>query len=149
MIAGMPEPVTVWKVVLRRGDVREREGTLSLDDDALVFEEPATASRTRMAFSAIRSVKRLRGSPVLMIAHVESDEVVRTAFYFAQPPPLELSTRAPGGASERQIGPIAASRRSSRRRHQRDNVRYLTARAGRMKGPIDAWVMEIRARAGR
>lgn len=145
----MPEPVTVWKVVLRRGDVREREGTLRLDDDALVFEEPATASSTRMTFTTIRSVKRLRGSPVLMVAHVESDEVVRTAFYFAQPPPLELSTETSGGASERLVGPIAASRRSSKRRHQRDNVRYLTARAGRMKGPIDAWVAEIRSRTRR
>lgn len=145
----MPEPVTVWKVVLRRGDVREREGTLRLDDDALVFEEPATASQQRMTYPTIRSVKRLRGSPVLMIAHDEGGEVVRIAFYFAQPPPLELPAGATAGPSERPVGPLAASRRSSKRRHQRDNVRYLTARAGRMKGPIDAWVVEIRSRTGR
>ena len=145
----MPDPVTVWRVVLRRGDVKEREGILRLDEDALVFEDAATAGETRTAFSAIRSAKRLRGSPVLLVTHDDSGEVARIAFYFAQPPVLDMpATGASERSRERPVSPLASAR-SSKRRHQRDNVRYLTARAGRTKEPIDAWVVEIRARTER
>lgn len=134
----MPEPVTVWRVRLQRGDVRDYEGTLRLDDDALVFEDRASAGQTRLELSVIHSARRVRGSPVLLVAHDDQGERVQTAFYFSQPPPLEMpplgSTRA---------SPMG---RPSKRRHQRKNVSYLTTRSGGMKQTIEAWVEEIRAR---
>ena len=44
------------------------------------------------------------------------------------------------------MGPFAAMRRTSRRRHQRDNVKYLTTKAGSLKPTIQAWADEISAR---
>ena len=145
------EPVTVWRVLLRRGDVREREGTLRLEAEALVFEENDAADETRMAFSSIRSAKRVRGSPIMIVVHEEAGERAETAFYFSKPPPLE--TEPLGGRSTsptgRPIGPFAAMRRTSKRHHQRENLRYLTARSGGWKQTIQAWVDEIGWRAGR
>ncbi len=42
------EPVTVWRVQLRRGELGEREGTLRLEPDGLVFEERATSQQTKV-----------------------------------------------------------------------------------------------------
>lgn len=147
----MPEPVTVWKVRLRRGDLREHEGTLRLDDDALVFEDTASTDETRLEFSAIRSAKRVRASPILLVAHEDRGERVETAFYFSQPPPLDASSRRGGEAAskDRALPPLASVRGSSRKRHQRENVRYLTARSGSLKPTIEAWVQEIGARTNR
>ncbi len=146
----MVEPVTVWRVHLRRGDVRDREGTLRLDDDALVFEDRETAGETRLEISAIRSAKRVKASPILLVAHDDGGDRIETAFYFSQPPPLETSTGPVGGSSARPaLGPLAAMQRSSKRRHQRENVRYLTARGGNAKQAIQEWVEEIGERRTR
>lgn len=147
----MPEPITVWRVRLQRGDVRDHEGTLSLDDGALVFEDRATAGRTRLEFSAVRSAKRVRASPILLVVHDDEGMRVQTAFYFSQPPPLEAP---PGGSPDerstgRPLGPLAAARGTSKKRHQRENVRYLTVKSGGAKQTIEAWVDEIRARTSR
>jgi hypothetical protein len=73
---------------------------------------------------------------------------VETAFYFTQPPPLRPpepgeppSPAAIGGRRPR--GPFSAIRRTSKRRHMRENVRYLTTQSGSKKPQIDAWVSEI------
>jgi hypothetical protein len=146
----MPEPVTVWKVRLRRGDLADREGTLRLDDDALVFEDKASDDLTRLEFSAIRSAKRVRASPVMLVVHEDQGERVETAFYFSQPPPLDASSpSAVTGSSDRTLGPLAAARGSSKKRHQRENVRYLTARSGGLKPTIQAWVEAVGARTNR
>ena len=146
----MVEPVTVWRVHLRRGDVHDREGTLRLDDDALVFEDRATVGETRLEISAIRAVKRVKGSPILLVAHDDGGNQVETAFYFSQPPPLETSANPAGGSSARPtLGPLAAKQRPSKRRHQRENVRYLTARGGSLKETIQGWVEEINERRNR
>lgn len=147
----MPEPVTVWKVRLRRGDLADREGTLRLDNDALVFEDKTSDDLTRLEFSAIRSAKRVRASPVMLVVHEDQGERVETAFYFSQPPPLDaLSPLSEGtGSSGRTLGPLAAARGSSKKRHQRENVRYLTARGGGLKPTIQGWVEAIGARTNR
>ena len=147
----MVEPVTVWRVHLRRGDVHDREGTLRLDDDALVFEDRASAGETRLELSAIRSARRVKASPILLVAHDDGGGVVETAFYFSQPPPLETTPSGHAGASTtgRPLGPFAAVQRTSRRRHQRENVKYLTTKGGGLKGTIQTWVEEISARKSR
>lgn len=146
----MVEPVTVWRVQLRRGDVGDHEGTLRLDADALVFEDRASQREMRVAFTEIRSVRRVKASPILIVTHVEGGERAKTAFYFSQPPPLEMPAPGSTGASTtgRPLGPFAAMRRTSKRRHQRENVKYLTTNAGGFKATIQAWADEIGARAG-
>lgn len=143
------EPVTVWRVQLRRGDVGDREGTLRLEDDALVFEDRASASEIALPLADIRSARRVRGSPILIVAHDEAGERAETAYYFSQPPPLEASPPGSVGTSStgRPLGPFAAMRRTSKRRHQRENVKYLATKAGALKPTIQAWVDEISARA--
>ncbi len=146
------EPVTVWRVQLRRGDVREREGTLRLDDDAIVFEDRASAQQTRIALSTVVSARRVRASPILMVEHDDGvDARARTAFYFSQPPPLDTPPPGSTGTSSmgRPLGPFAAFRRTSRRRHQRDNVKYLTTTAAGVKATIRAWESGIAARTKR
>jgi hypothetical protein len=145
----MVEPVTVWRVQLRRGDVREREGTLRLEPDALVFQDASSPHEVRVAFTQIHSARRVRASPILILVHDDGGQRAETAFYFSQPPPLEPP--APGTVATpttgRPLGPFAAMRRTSRRRHQRENVKYLATKAGGLKPTIQAWADEIVARA--
>ena len=145
------EPVTVWRVQLRRGDVREREGTLRLEDDAIVFEERESAQQARIALSTVASARRVRASPILMVDHDDVDGRARTAFYFSQPPPLDMPAPGSAGTSSmgRPLGPFAAIRRTSKRRHQRENVRYLTTTAAGVKATIREWEDEIGARTKR
>lgn len=145
---GMIEPITVWRVRLRRGDLREHEGTLRLDDDGLVFVDRSEQEQ-RVAFGAIRSARRVRASPILIVVHDEDDGRAETAFYFSQPPPLEVPPPgSPEGPSTtpRPLGPFAAMRRTSKRRHQRENVKYLATKAGAFKPTIQAWADEISER---
>jgi hypothetical protein len=143
------EPVTVWRVQLRRGDLGEREGTLRLEADGLVFEDRATAQQTKVGFAAVRGARRVKASPVLIVTE-QLDDGPRTdiAYYFSQPPPLDMPAPGSSGttAAGRPLGPFAALRRTSKRRHQRENVKYLTMKAGGLKPLIQAWADEIQAR---
>lgn len=138
----VPDPVTVWKVELVRGreplDVR---GILSLGDDALEFTDDEGAV-TLIAFSEVARAKRLRGSPVLLIARTGAN-AGETAFYFAQPPSLRPPD--PASLSLRE----ATRRRPSKRRQQRDNTGYLTGFGTMLKPTIDAWAAEVRDRVAR
>jgi hypothetical protein len=142
------EPATVWRVQLRKGDVRDREGTLRIESDALVFQDSATTSEIRLGFHEIRSARRVRASPVLIVVHDDEGRRTETAYYFSRPPPLE--TPPPGSArttsAGRPLGPFGAMRRTSKRRHQRENVRYLSTKAAGLKTTIQAWVDEIEGR---
>jgi hypothetical protein len=86
----------------------------------------------------------------LIVAHDERGERSETAFYFSQPPPLEVPAQGSPRATSvgRPLGPFAAFRRTSKRRHQRENVKYLATKAGGLKPTIQAWADEISARAG-
>jgi hypothetical protein len=147
---GVVEPVTVWRVELRRGSVGDREGTLRLDADGLVFVDRAEERSVTLAYSAIRSARRVRASPILIVTHDERGERAEIAFYFSQPPPLEVAEpgRASAPSMGRPLGPFAAFRRTSKRRHQRENVKYLATKAGGLKPTIQAWADEISVRAG-
>lgn len=142
----------MWMVRLDRGKADEDvRGTLELEEDAVVFTEAASGARTRFTFEGLRKPSRVRGSPILLLAERSAAGSRRTAFYFSQPPPLrppeQGSTSLPGaGLEPRPVGAFGAFRRSSKRRHMRSNLRYLTAANADQKAVIQAWVAEIGAR---
>jgi hypothetical protein len=142
----MPDPTTVWAVDLIREPKKDRQGTLSLDDDHLVFEPRAAGSGVlRIALGAITKIRRLRGSPVLLVVHEHGGRTADTAFYFVQPPPLEPVL----GQGERPT-PLSFGR-ASRRRARRQNVGYLGFSNRSRRREIDAWVsavLEARRTAG-
>lgn len=143
----MPEPVTVWMVHL--GDGRgaiEQKGTLSLEDDAVVFDFTNSLEQQRIPLAAAKKAKRVRGSPVLMLAWIQDGRSRSTAFYFVQPPPL----RPPDLSEEDRPRPgFGMFGRPSKRRQQRTNVRYLQTMGGGHKPVIDGWVVELTTRIGR
>ncbi len=152
----MPEAATVWMVRLDRGRAHEDvRGTLELGDDALVFVEAGSGTPIRFPYGTVRKPSRVRGSPILMLAHESEGELRRVAFYFSQPPPLRQpepgTTSLPSaGLTQRPMGAFGAFRRSSRRRHMRSNLGYLTTVNVDHKEAIQAWVAEIgeRLKAG-
>jgi hypothetical protein len=152
----MPDATTVWMVRLDRELVRDDvRGTLALDTEAIVFTEARSGVEHRIPIQAVRQPKRVKGSPILMIAHSADGGVRRVAFYFSQPPPLGPaepgSTALPdSGMAGRPMGPFGAFRRTSKRRHMRTNLTYLTTTNAGYKQAIQEWVEEIgsRMRAG-
>ena len=142
----------MWMVRLDRGQVHEdTRGTLEMDDDAVVFTDARSGATTRFPFDEVRKPHRVRGSPILMLAHRSDGELRRVAFYFSQPPPLRPpepgTTSLPGaGLDRRPMGPFGAFRRTSKRRHLRSNVGYLTTVNADHKGAIQTWVEEIGAK---
>ncbi len=148
----MPEATTVWMVRLDRGQVEDDvRGTLVLDPEAVVFREARSGIEHRIPIRTMQQPKRVKGSPILMIVHSAEGEVRRVAFYFSQPPPLRptepgstaLPEAGPGG---QPMGAFGAFRRSSKRRHMRTNLSYLTTTNASYKQAIQEWVVEIGAR---
>jgi hypothetical protein len=133
--------VRVWAVDLVRGAAtEERAGTLTLAEAELRFEpeeegEPVIA----IALAEIDRVRRLRGSPVLVVAHRRNLAPWKTAFYFVQPPPL-----APliGSRDERNV---LAALRNPKRKARRDNVGYLGLSNRAKKDELVAWERAVRA----
>ena len=135
-------------------DVR---GTLSLEADAVVFTEAISTLEHRFPLEHLDKPKRVRGSPILLVIHWANGrangELQRMAFYFSQPPPLRPpepgSTSLPGrGIEARPMGAFGAIRRSSKRRHMRTNLGYLTSANASYKRVIQEWVAEIGAKIG-
>jgi hypothetical protein len=148
-----PQPVTVWMVHLRRAEVhKDIKGTLAVEEDVLAFAASTAREPTRFPFASITAVKRLRGSPVLMIEWRHEDVRRRTAFYFTQPPPLP--PRAGGGdhaewdAAPDRPNPLSAFRRNSKRRKMRVNTRYLQDVGISKKELIKSWADEVASRIG-
>ena len=147
----MLEDAIVWMVRLDRGQVDDDiKGTLVLGDDAVVFTDSRSSAQTRFPLAGLRKPKRVRGSPILMLVDQTATGLRRTAFYFSQPPPMHPpepgTTSLPTGQSARQVGAFGAFRRTSKRRHMRTNIGYLTTMNASHKPMIDAWVAEIGAR---
>lgn len=115
-------------VRLRRDLLREVPGTLSLDAGFLVFTPDDGSGERRIELRRIRRVRRLLGSPVMVVRHDGEEGPERTAFYFAQPPPL----RRPDAP------------RWEARRERRATVRYLTEANAAVKPEIREWVRTIR-----
>ncbi len=152
----MTEATTVWMVRLDKGLVEDDvRGTLVLDPEAIVFTEASSGLEHRISIHAMQQPRRVKGSPILMIAHTIDGAPRQVAFYFSQPPPLRPpepgSTGLPeGGLGGRPMGAFGAFRRSSKRRHMRTNLSYLTTANAGYKQVIQEWVEEIgtRMRAG-
>jgi hypothetical protein len=150
----MPEQTTVWMVHLDRERVEDDvRGTLSLEADAVVFTEAISTIEHRFPLMHMQRPKRVRGSPILVVLHRADGEIRRTAFYFSQPPPLHPpepgTTSLPdSGLGGRPAGAFGAFRRSSKRRHMRTNLGYLTTANSSYKNVIKRWVEEIGARIG-
>ncbi len=128
--------VRVWAVELGLGPPVEREGILALEADALRFEPSEPGPAIALPLVEIVRVRRLRGSPVLMVVSRRGDERRRTAFYFVPPPPL------PGVEEEAQR--LAIPFRSPRRRARRRNVTYLGFMNREKKELLVAWERGVR-----
>ncbi|HZD80328.1 MAG TPA: hypothetical protein VE646_09855 [Actinomycetota bacterium] len=139
----MPEPITVWAVELGRSP-NDRKGTLTLREDGLHFEPGDGSREISIALAELRKVRRLRGSPVLMVAHLEEGRIRRTAFYFVQPPPLEPSRDQP---PERVPNLFSSMGKHSRRRIRRDNAGYLGLWNREKKRAVAEWADAVRAAA--
>lgn len=144
----MPDPATVWAVDLVRDPRKDRQGTLSLRTEDLVFEPRSASAELRIPLEAVKRVRRLRGSPVLLVVHDRTGVRLETAFYFVQPPPLEPVA----GQIERPT-PLSFGKHS-KRRVRRQNVGYLGMSNREKRREIDAWEKAVRAaieerRAGR
>jgi hypothetical protein len=129
----MPEAVTVWMVELSPGLAQERKGILSLQPDAIVFEAADGSEDLRIPLAHVRRARRLRGSPVLLVAHNAGGRAARTAFYFVQPPPLTDDQAQP-----ERPAPLGF-RKSSRRRARRQNIGYLGMWNRQLKADIEEW----------
>jgi hypothetical protein len=136
----MPEAVTVWMVELSPGLAQERRGILSLQPDAIVFEAIDGSEDLRIPLAHVRRARRLRGSPVLLVAHDAGGRSARTAFYFVQPPPLEDFR----GEGEPERPAPLGFRKSSRRRARRQNIGYLGMWNRQLKVDIEEWERAIR-----
>jgi hypothetical protein len=134
----MVAPTTVWMVYLDGRSTDEIEGTLSEDDDGLVFTELSGVT-TRFPFSQIAKVKRVMASPIFMIRH--GPEQHETAFYLTRPPPLGvLGGQEPSATATALQGRF---RGSGKWRQRRDNTRYLAATSTGVKSVRDEWVARI------
>jgi hypothetical protein len=144
----MVEPVEVWMVQLGAGSrPAEVRGTLNLGERDLEFVERKTGTAVRFDYGSIRRVKRIKGSPVLLVDWREDGEDRKTAFYFAQPPPLDPP---PGSPAIDPRGPLGPFRRvtPSRRQVARTNLRYLRSSSVANKHVVRAWTEELRERVG-
>ncbi len=140
----MPKPVTVWAVELEKdARLEDVKGTLRLEEQALVFT-PRDEGRAdaRIAFGEIVKVRRLRGSPVLMVVRSTPSGERRTAFYFAQPPPIAVIT---GEAVERPKTRSLSDLRNPRRKARRQNVSYLGVMNREKKQALTEWVKAVKA----
>lgn len=137
----MPAAVTVWAVELAaHSPLEEVQGSLALSPEELVFT-PRDGQRPERRFRLpdVTKVRRLRGSPVLMIAVDTAEGTKRTAFYFVQPPPLERPEQQPSGLV---LGPM---RRSSGRKVRRQNVSYLGLWNREKKQVLREWERQVEA----
>ena len=127
----MLDPATVWAIELGRGVQTETQGSLSLEADAIVFTATGGHGPRRIALAQVRKARRVLGSPILVVEHVEGGERRHTAFYFSQPPPLE-----PAG-------------RTTTRKLRRQNVGYLGTTNRQKKEVVRRWETAVREATGR
>src|SRR6266536_2735024 len=119
-------PARVW--MSRLGTARnEVEGTLTLTRTHLRFDHRRGQEHEHVPLAAIRRVRRPLGSPVLYVEYTKDDEPVRLAFFFAQPPPVDL------GAPEFQT-----------RRKRSDNAGFMWNQSSDVAALVKSWRGAIR-----
>lgn len=114
----------MWAV--RLGEpAREEKGKLRLvrDEAVLSFAGEEGAARS-IPLGEILRVRRIRGSPVLVVRHRGRDRPVQTAFFFSKPPALETATRG-------------------KRKTRRQSATYLTTANRNLKDTVKEWQRAI------
>jgi len=131
--------VRVWTVELGAdSSLEEVMGSLALASDALVFTPRNEAlPERRYPLRRVLKTRRLRGSPVLIIVREAPEGARRTAFYFAQPPPLER----PDVPERPMLGGIG---RNTKRRVRRQNVSYLGMWNREKKALLREWERQVK-----
>jgi hypothetical protein len=121
-------PAHVW--ISRLGTAEgELEGTLAITDTELRFDHRRGSRHERIPLTAIRKVKRPVGSPLLYVEYDDRDGMlVRLAFFFAQPPPIDTE----------------ASKMRARRKRS-DNAGFMWQQSGNVAFVVKAWRDAIRA----
>ncbi len=121
----MVESVRVWAVNLASEDRGGIECRMSLEGGHLVLASDGETEAARIALADVAKVRRLRGTPVLVLEHVHVTGQQRLAIFFVKPPPM------PG--------------KSSRRRTRRNSITYLSTLNRGMVDLLKAWEREIRS----
>jgi hypothetical protein len=129
----MPDITTVWVVHLEQGNPLDTKGTLALHETEVAFSGE-DGREMRIPLRGVRHIKRVLGSPIMIIAHDGDEGRRRTAFYFTQPPPLHTAEE---------------ESRIQRKRAKKASVGYLGRQNVDRKPLIKAWVEEIREAIGR
>jgi hypothetical protein len=138
----MPEPTTSWMVQLEL-TTDDVEGTLSLDEEAIRFDVGDGRTRT-IALGDVTKVKRVIGSPVLVVHSTEGGAKRHTAFYFRKPPPLH-PPEPEADAPATLIGPFDRSKSPSRRKQRRVNANYLATASTNAGDEMRDWHVAMRA----
>lgn len=118
------------------------EGTLTLEEQALRFDSPSLGIRT-ISLTTVERVKRIWGSPVMLVRSVEDGDKHVTAFYFSKPPPLH-----PEQASADEPPPTLIFNRNrapSKRKQRRRNAGYLANASNFLGDDLEMWVKATRA----
>jgi hypothetical protein len=129
----MPDITTVWVVHLEQGNPLDTKGTLALHETEVAFSGE-DGREMRIPLGRVRQIKRVLGSPIMIIAHDGDEGRRRTAFYFTQPPPLHTAEE---------------ENRIRRKRAKKASVGYLGRQNVDRKPLIKGWVEEIREAIGR
>ena len=119
------ETATVWAARLGSPDDGVK-GSLILDPIELAFIADRGDVEIRIPLPQIRRVRRVLGSPVMVVEH----DTTVVAFYFAQPPPLDRSSSI-----------------IERRRDRSTSLTYLGDTNSALRRDIKRWVGRIRAAA--
>jgi hypothetical protein len=122
------EPITVWAV--RLGEYTDEvRGKLVLDEEEsrVSFLHDKQAKTAHISLGSIRRVRRIFGSPVLVIDFATSEGMGRMAFFFAQPPPMQEPTLVGRG-----------------RRRKRENIQFLMGENAARSADVKRWRNAVR-----
>jgi hypothetical protein len=122
------ESTTVWAV--RLGEYADEvRGKLVLDEEAstLSFHHDKGTKTVDISLATVRRVKRVLGSPVLVVDWASDGGMARMAFFFAQPPPVQEATLVGRG-----------------RRRKRENIQFLMGENSAHRGTVKRWRDAVR-----
>jgi hypothetical protein len=135
------EPTAAWMVQLELS-TDDVEGTLALEEEALRFTTWDEQTRT-IPLADVTKVKRIFGSPVLLVHSTEGGRQRHTAFYFRKPPPLQPPEPSIDDAPS-LIGPFNRTKPTSKRRQRRANASYLATASTSASEQVRDWLLETR-----
>jgi hypothetical protein len=135
------EPVVVWMVQLEVS-TDDIEGTLELGEDALRFAGDDGRTRT-IPLADVTKVKKIIGSPVLMVHSTEDGSQRHTAFYFRKPPPLKPDDQDISDPPTLMFG--KGSKPPSKRKQRRANASYLATASTSAGEEVRTWWKATRA----